>query len=316
MLGAQELAEKVEIRTDIPGNVALFRHRADGNCSFLTPARMCGLQARHGPGALATACATFPRTVNQVRGRHEVSGTSSCPEVARLLIGAEDALDPVETGPAPFTDAANEWSSRRAQLRDEALRVLRTRHPFSTRLALLGYLAVEPGALANEEVIARNLAALDVPSGHWLTVAEELLTTRARASSVGRLDALLARMEPLDWGGFVARRERYAAIHPWAEGAFERLAQNAWLRGAGLDGGTAEAVSTFVLRLGLLRIAWVRQELPPDRGGAEARLVETAQILSKYVDASAELLSFRDELCQRPPADLFGFLLTLAKLQP
>lgn len=313
VLSPAEMEAAVEPRRDLPGNVAVLRHRPDGACTLLTPARRCGLQERHGERALSTACARFPRTVSQVRGVAELSGTPSCPEVARLLVTDEDALQ-VAPAEASAAQDATPWSERRAALRDEALGLLALPEPLSVRLALLGYLAADPRALAHRAAVARTVAALDVPGAQWLEVADALWG--GRAALVERLRRLHAALEPLDWPRFVERRAALVRQHPWAEPAFDRLAQNAWLRGAGLEGSAQEAVTTFALRLGLLRIAWVRSPLPGDRAAGELLLSQLAQTLAKYVDASAELLALRDELTAAPPTELFGLLLTLAKLHP
>jgi lysine-N-methylase len=81
-----------------PSERRLLRMRSDGHCVFFDAGRRCSLHRAHGEAVLADICATFPRTLWKHEGRLEISGSLACPEVVRLLLLAEDAVEPV---PAP-----------------------------------------------------------------------------------------------------------------------------------------------------------------------------------------------------------------------
>ncbi len=133
---------------------AFIDMRPDGHCPFLDTERLCSLQRRHGDAVLPDICATFPRVVTKRGERVEVTGTLACPEVARLCLLEEDAVEP---GPLPpeFQHAFRPESARNIPLDEEAaygfhadtvraamLRLLgRREYPLASRLALLGHLA-------------------------------------------------------------------------------------------------------------------------------------------------------------------------------
>lgn len=64
----------------------IIEMNADGLCPFLSPQKLCRIQLALGEEALSIACAGYPRVMNIVDGHREVTGTVSCPEVARLAL--------------------------------------------------------------------------------------------------------------------------------------------------------------------------------------------------------------------------------------
>lgn len=80
--------------------VALAVIRPDRSCSLLDEDRLCSLQRRYGESVLPDICASYPRVASRVRDRIEVSGSLSCPEMARLCLLAEDATELTELDPA------------------------------------------------------------------------------------------------------------------------------------------------------------------------------------------------------------------------
>ena len=128
--------------------------RQDGSCRFLTEEKQCSLHSQYGPGVLPDVCASYPRVAQQVGGRIELSGRLSCPEVARLCLLADDALEmerlepslmeghrvrhkPLQLNPELPYQAAFE------AVRELAVMLLRTRsYPLSSRLFFIGSLAL------------------------------------------------------------------------------------------------------------------------------------------------------------------------------
>jgi lysine-N-methylase len=82
-----------------PSERLLLRMRPDGHCVFFDAGRRCSLHQAHGEAVLPDICSTFPRTLWKHEGRLEVSGSLACPEVVRLLLLAEDAVEPVPVPP-------------------------------------------------------------------------------------------------------------------------------------------------------------------------------------------------------------------------
>ncbi len=73
--------------------------RPNGSCVALREDGLCALQRLHGQEVLGGVCATYPRTVVRIGDRIEVAASVACPEVARLLLFDDRALDLVELGP-------------------------------------------------------------------------------------------------------------------------------------------------------------------------------------------------------------------------
>lgn len=69
-----------------------------GRCPLLGPQLLCRLHQAKGEDTLPDTCAMYPRHLNQVGQRLELSGALSCPEVARRALLPSDATDLV---PAP-----------------------------------------------------------------------------------------------------------------------------------------------------------------------------------------------------------------------
>lgn len=133
---------------------AFIEIRPDGHCPFLDAERLCSLQRRHGDAVLPDICANFPRRLTRWGERLEVSGTLACPEVARLCLLAEDALEPVPVDspsalvPRPDAvrnipvDPEDAYTLHAETVRAAMLRLLQRReYPLASRLAMLGQLA-------------------------------------------------------------------------------------------------------------------------------------------------------------------------------
>lgn len=79
---------------------ALMVLRPDRSCSMLDADRLCSIQRRWGEPLLPDVCAVYPRAAARIGDRVELSGSVSCPEVARLLLLADDAtaIDEIDAG--------------------------------------------------------------------------------------------------------------------------------------------------------------------------------------------------------------------------
>ncbi len=75
-----------------PKMFAKVRLDADHTCPFLTREKLCRIQAEYGESYLSVTCATYPRIKHRIDGLDEAGLSLSCPEAARLVLGAEDLL--------------------------------------------------------------------------------------------------------------------------------------------------------------------------------------------------------------------------------
>jgi len=67
-------------------NYAKIRMKENNSCPFLNTEKLCSIQLKRGPEYLSNVCATYPRIMNMVDSAIEISGTISCPEIARLAL--------------------------------------------------------------------------------------------------------------------------------------------------------------------------------------------------------------------------------------
>lgn len=125
-----------------------------GACPLLEADGACGIHRDHGPAALSTTCATFPRTSLAVDGRLEVTGSLACPELARLTLLADDGLvqEPTSTPvlPRPYVgkvldaDPLDVYADAFSRVRATMLRLFeREEFPVGTRLLFLAHLAAQ-----------------------------------------------------------------------------------------------------------------------------------------------------------------------------
>jgi lysine-N-methylase len=162
---------------------------SQGDCLFLEADKLCTLYKRHGEPLLPNVCVTFPRITLRWEKHLAVAGTLGCPEVARLALLAEDALEP-ECLPAERTrrpeaafratsDNPEEgWVFHAGAVRAAALRLLSLpEQPLTVRLYLLGQLGLRlrpfyfegteafrgEGRAGAEALLAEVLAACDSP---------------------------------------------------------------------------------------------------------------------------------------------------------
>ncbi|PTL78417.1 flagellin lysine-N-methylase [Vitiosangium sp. GDMCC 1.1324] len=193
---------------------AFVQMRPDGLCPFLDTERLCSLQRRHGDAVLPDICATFPRVVTRRGEQLEVSGTLACPEVARLCLLEEDAVEPVPLAtPSPHVsrpetarhipeDPEDADTFHAETVRTAMLRLLHRReYPLGSRLAMLGQLAYgldgfspqETGSPLSEvlqrfeapdilDAIHRDFAELALPGGPCVGLFTSVLKARMAAN--------------------------------------------------------------------------------------------------------------------------------------
>ncbi len=77
-------------------NDGLELPQGDQGCSVQTASGLCTVHALLGVKALPQICADFPRVINRIDNRLEVTGDLACPEVARILLtepGSEQVME-------------------------------------------------------------------------------------------------------------------------------------------------------------------------------------------------------------------------------
>jgi lysine-N-methylase len=93
--GSEVLKSKVVngFNMDVPARFFAFvKMNENGFCTFLSSDKLCEIHAALGDGALGNVCRTFPRIINILGDRAELSGALSCPAVARRLFLGANAI--------------------------------------------------------------------------------------------------------------------------------------------------------------------------------------------------------------------------------
>ncbi len=142
---------------DVPtGFFAFLKMNENGLCPFLSSDKLCEIHASFGDGAIGNVCRTYPRVINIMGDRAEVSGTLSCPEVARRLF---PGLEPMKFIPFKREDLppgmlhfekvmASEDVAIVDAMREFSVRILSLeRYALSSRLYCLATFAEKIGCL-------------------------------------------------------------------------------------------------------------------------------------------------------------------------
>jgi lysine-N-methylase len=221
-LAPAELAAGMErnTREREPRRHAFLVLREDRTCSFLADG-LCTIHARFGADLLPNTCAEFPRSLGTIGARSERIASPACPEVARMVLLDDDALEPVPGGDAELgrawvarradPDAADPYEATFLAVRDLVVSLLRAGpYPLGSRLAFgavfadrtRGFLlrgrggfdgrAIEElgrSLLGGLERLHRELGARTVDVTYALGVVREILGLPANA-----LGAPLARL--------------------------------------------------------------------------------------------------------------------------
>ncbi|MBN1210456.1 MAG: flagellin lysine-N-methylase [Myxococcaceae bacterium] len=238
-----------------PAERAYLQMRSDGSCSFLDPDRLCSLHRRHGEKVLPDPCVTFPRIVWKWGERVEVAGSLACPEMARLLLLEEGAMEQVP-GPVeqvPRLEAARPLPGEPAEayvvhaelLRAAALRLLhRGEFPLASRLSFLGQLAfrvdsvfrsaapfqgsaAEAGEVLHAilqpfddpetlEAMHRDFSALAIPGGPCAGLLASMLKARRAVARGERFGPFVRGVLVSLWGSDEATEEPERAWREYA----------------------------------------------------------------------------------------------------
>lgn len=273
-----------------PSERAFIKMQPDGRCPFLDTEKLCSLQRQHGEKVLPDPCVTFPRIVWRWNEQVEVAGSLACPEMARLLLLEEGALEQVP-GPleqVPRLEAARSLPGEpgdayvvHAQaIRAAALKLLQRREfPLATRLMFLGQLAfrldsvfrsAEPFSgteLERDEVVQALLQSVDLPEALEAMHQEFLALQVPGAPCAGLLASVLKSRAA------VARGDRFGPfVHSvlkslWGSEQAEGDPEGAWreysARWQRLQAAHGDRVEQYFLNYGLAQ--WLRspfQELP------------------------------------------------------
>lgn len=159
---------------------AHFVQKENGSCYFLQQNGLCRTQAELGAEALTCVCRLYPRQLHQFDERFEQAATLACPEVARLCLLQEDAMDLVEFLPEPekslaeaatkVRGAANLYLSQFEPVREAIFEVVGERSlSLGDRLCLLLLMSetlgtsFTPGGKPNKTLLKGELQKLASP---------------------------------------------------------------------------------------------------------------------------------------------------------
>ncbi|HEX8821695.1 MAG TPA: flagellin lysine-N-methylase [Archangium sp.] len=315
---------------------AFIEMRPDGYCPFLDTERLCSLQRRHGDAVLPDICATFPRVFTKRGERVEVSGTLACPEVARLCLLEEDAVEPDSTPPAS-QDVAD-------SVRAAMLRLLQRReYPLASRLAMLGQLAYALDGGSVEEVLQRfessdvleaehrGFTSLALPGGPCVGLFTSVLKARLAAGRGERFTTLVRGvLESLSlgaggpgeldlaWRTYVERWQRLEALHGERVHRYfhNYIAHSLWRSPFTEAPSPLAYVFRLALRVALLRLTFVCHPQVPTAASQEQldrAAVETFQLVAKHVEQAPDFLRLAEGLMgPGRGADALGKVLVFA----
>jgi lysine-N-methylase len=161
--------------------------RSSEVCPFLTPGRLCRIQAELGEDLLPDTCAVFPRHLRARQAWIEVSASVACPEIARRALENPQGIEIIEARQDPATAGMlrgvdprmpAEIEARGLALRAFALRLLKDRtHALWRRVLALGFV-LETAALSNVPSGSETMPLLldgfarRMDSGEWMDQTE------------------------------------------------------------------------------------------------------------------------------------------------
>jgi lysine-N-methylase len=135
---------------------------AGGDCPMLDEARLCSIHAQHGEALLPAVCSIYPRRVHVIAGRAELSGSISCPEIARRALLVPGGAELLEVQPSLFGDprrtriidpaSASPYEVQLDELRGTLHQLLSLgEYPIASRLYFVVTLAERVSAYLNSE---------------------------------------------------------------------------------------------------------------------------------------------------------------------
>ncbi|MBM7561640.1 flagellin lysine-N-methylase [Fusibacter tunisiensis] len=112
-------------------------------CPFLSKENLCNIQAQYGEDLLSNVCATYPRIYNRVNGKIELSMSTSCPEVMRLILQDQDSLNEVEVDVDDFPKIITYDLEKYPEIREKVFWLMTRNMPVETKLAEIGRLLAD-----------------------------------------------------------------------------------------------------------------------------------------------------------------------------
>jgi lysine-N-methylase len=156
-------------------------------CPFLTPGRLCRIQAELGEDFLPDTCAVFPRHLRARQSWIEVSASLACPEIARRALENPQGIEIIEVCHDPATAGMLRGIDPRMlaeieavglALRAFSLSLLKDRtHALWRRVMALGFL-LETAGLSDDPSGTGTISLLldgfarRMDSGEWMDRAE------------------------------------------------------------------------------------------------------------------------------------------------
>lgn len=291
-LARHGVAEKAIDREQF--GAAVLRKDPSGACVLLSDQGRCGLQERVGHDALPTACADFPR-VHVGKGR---VGTLACPEIARLALLAEDAMDQVVPG---STDPVTPVGAR--------ARLAAVLHNPDAELGpALWAIAAMADALEREDLERLETLERQANSAEWRSTFHSLpvspapavtlcLQLLAAAVSTGSR-RLVERVQPA-LSAWSAVEDLEASWNAHVAGcppqgcdrlgrALRHLAMNALWRG-GESVPTVREVLAIAVRVAVCKVLVLgaqKRSLSPLGDSLDALMVSAAQVLARELEQS------------------------------
>jgi lysine-N-methylase len=129
------------------GERNIIKMTPSGACSFQEDSGLCAIQSAAGEDALSITCAIYPRWVNQIGHRVELTAKTSCPELARQLLLKDNATEIVSCDKDLIPEIAQRrhirkprnhpWTRHLDDLRGLAMDFLKLPYPLAHRLYLL-----------------------------------------------------------------------------------------------------------------------------------------------------------------------------------
>lgn len=132
------------------GDAYFEMNQTTGDCPMLCDG-LCSIQATMGESYLSQTCSTYPRTIFETGESFEASAQTSCPEVVRLLLFSENAMelsvyeaDPPSASNLKSTKIKNHSSQKyeaALQIRELCFEVVKNREfTLEHRMIILGVL--------------------------------------------------------------------------------------------------------------------------------------------------------------------------------
>ena len=83
----KSISQKSLVKDDLKSNISYGKLEMENNCCpFLTKEKLCNAFKLMGQQSLSIGCSTFPREITIFDKRGFISGSLSCPEIARLCL--------------------------------------------------------------------------------------------------------------------------------------------------------------------------------------------------------------------------------------